>query len=135
MRVICHSQSTAPTGIVRLPSVNEETAAYLANVLSYIEENYASRLTLQDLAHQFGINYSYLSQLFKKATNQTFEKHLAHIRLTHACRLLSHTYMPIADIAEKVGFRDYHYFCTAFKRFCSMTPSQYRDAHHTPTDA
>ena len=135
MRVICHSQSTAPTGIVRLPSVNEETAAYLANVLSYIEENYASRLTLQDLAHQCGINYSYLSQLFKKATNQTFEKHLAHIRLTHACRLLSHTYMPIADIAEKVGFRDYHYFCTAFKRFCSMTPSQYRDAHRNPADA
>lgn len=68
-------------------------------------------------------------------TNQTFEKHLAGIRLTHACRLLSETYMPIAEVAENVGFRDYHYFCTAFKRFCSMTPSQYRDAHSTPTDA
>ncbi len=132
MRVICHSRSTAPTGIVKLPSVNEETAAYLAGILSYIEGNYASHLTLQDLARQFGVNYSYLSQLFKKATNQTFEKHLAHIRLTHARRLLSDTHMPIADIAEQVGFRDYHYFCTAFKRSCSMTPSQYRDAHSVP---
>lgn len=132
MRVICHSQGTAPTGMVKLPAVNEETTAYLAGILSYIEENYASHLTLQDLAHQFGVNYSYLSQLFKKATNQTFEKHLANIRLTHSCRLLSDTYMPIADIAEQVGFRDYHYFCTAFKRFCSMTPSQYRDAHSAP---
>ena len=134
MRILCHSQSTAPTGIVKLPYVNEETAAYLANILSYIEENYASHLTLQDLARRFGVNYSYLSQLFKKTTNQTFEKHLANIRLTHAGRLLSDTYMPIADIAAKVGFSDYHYFCTAFKRFCSMTPSQYREAHSAPTD-
>lgn len=133
LRIISHSQGTAPTGMVKLPSVNEETAAYLANILSYIEENYASHLTLQDLSRRFGVNYSYLSQLFKKTTNQTFEKHLASIRLTHAGRLLSETYMPIADIAEQVGFSDYHYFCTAFKRFCSMTPSQYREAHSAPT--
>ena len=131
MRITCHSQSTAPTGIVKLPWANEETSAYLADILSYIEEHYAKRLTLQDLSSRFGVNYSYLSQLFKKMTGQTFEKHLAAIRLTHACRLLSDTYMPIADIAENVGFRDYHYFCTAFKRFCSMTPSQYRDARHS----
>lgn len=135
LRVICHSRDTVSTGTIQLPAANEETAAYLGDILSYIEEHYAQRLTLQDLSRRFGVNYSYLSQLFKKMTNQTFEKHLAGIRLTHACRLLSETYMPIAEVAENVGFRDYHYFCTAFKRFCSMTPSQYRDAHSTPTDA
>ena len=134
LRTVCHAQNPSQTGIIKVPSVNEETAAYFSNILSYMEDNYAQHLTLQGLARQFGINYSYLSQLFKKAIDLTFAEHLTNIRLTHACQLLSDTYMPITDIAEAVGFQDYHYFCNTFKRFCSMTPSQYRNTSRKETN-
>lgn len=135
LRIACHEKNADQTGIVRIPSVNEETAAYFSNIFSYMEENYAQRLTLQELSHQFGINYSYLSQLFKKTINLSFAEHLTNIRLKHACELLSDTYMSINDIAEAVGFQDYHYFCNIFKRFYSMTPSQYRNASRKDTKA
>ena len=135
LRSVCHAPNTDPTGIIKVSSVNEETAAYFSSILSYIESNYAQHLTLQELARQFGINYSYLSQLFKRAINATFAEHLTSVRLTHACHLLSESYMPISDIAEAVGFQDYHYFCNTFKRFYLMTPSQYRNQSRKETKA
>lgn len=128
LRILCYEKNTGQTGVVRVPAVNEETAAYFFGILAYMEENYDRRLTLTDLAHQFGINYSYLSQLFKKTTDMSFAEHLTNIRLKHACELLSSTYRSVTDIAETVGFNDYHYFCNIFKRVYSMTPSQYRNA-------
>ena len=126
LRVTCSSQSESTTGLIQLNTVNEETAVYFTKVLSYIDENYASPLDLQELAQKYGLNYSYLSQLFKKAIGVSFVEHLTNIRLTHACSMLSETYISVADIAEAVGFRDYHYFCSTFKRYYGVTPSQYR---------
>lgn len=133
--VTCHSSDINVTGIQRIPSVQEEAAVYFSNILSYIDANYANHLTLQNLAHDFGINYSYLSQLFKKTIGISFTQYLTNIRLKHACELLSSTYKPIIDIAESVGFNDYHYFCNTFKNNFSMTPSQYRNVTEKEIDS
>jgi len=127
MRIMCHA-SKNKTGIIKVPSVHEETVTYFSNILSFIETNYARHLTLQELAQEFNINYSYLSQLFKKALGTSFAEHLTSVRLKHASELLSNTYTPITHIAEYVGYNDYHYFCNTFKQYFSMTPSQYRNA-------
>lgn len=133
--ITCQSQDATATGIQSIPSVHNETASYFSNILSYIDINYAQNLKLQDLAHMFGINYSYLSQLFKKTIDMSFAEYLTNIRLKHACELLSNSYKPIIDIAEEVGFNDYHYFCNIFKRYYSMTPSQYRNASGKENDS
>ena len=112
--------------MIKISDVNEKTAALFQDVLSYIDRNYEKDITLQDIAHQFGINYSYLSQLFKKVLGLSFAEYLINIRLTKACQLLSDTYMQVIDVAEAVGIFDYHYFCKVFKKNYAMTPSQYR---------
>lgn len=126
LNIACQTVDTSTTKILKMSSTNKETAAYFSNILNYIENNYNSQLKLKELSRKFGMNYSYLSQLFKKMIGVSFAEHLTNIRLTHACKLLSETSIPIVDIAESVGFNDYHYFCSTFKRCYSMTPSQYR---------
>lgn len=127
LRAICHSKSEDTYEIVRLQKASEENAIYFSSILSYIEANYAKGVTLDDLARQFGISYSYLSQMFKKTIGLSFAEHLSNIRFRQACDLLCSTDMPVTDISEAVGYNDYHYFCNAFKKRYSMTPTQYRN--------
>ena len=47
-------------------------------------------------------------------------------RIDEAKRLLLGEEIPLAAIAEQLGFRDYNYFSRAFKKRCGYTPSAYR---------
>ena len=60
------------TGVVRFSPISAEMKNCFNSLLSYVEENYSQNLTLQSLAHKFGINYTYLSQQCNKATGKPF---------------------------------------------------------------
>ena len=135
LRVECHNRCHTETGFIQLSNISSEMTDYFSSMLSYIDNHYAENLKLQDLSHQFGVNYTYLSQLFKKMIGKSFPEYLTGIRLSHAQRLLSDTEMKITLIAETVGFNDYHYFCNVFKNNFSMSPAQYRNAMKRNTSA
>ncbi len=134
LRTECHNRGKDDTGLVQLPAVSMEMADYFPKMLSYLEVHYAEKLTLQDLSRKFGVNYTYLSQIFKKSTGQSFSEYLTRLRLTHACRLLEETEQKISLVAEQTGFSDYHYFCNVFKHAYSMSPLQYRNTVKKRTD-
>ena len=98
-------------------------------ILQYVTENYRRDLSLQDLADQFFMNPSYISQLFKKEVGETFTAYVARLRVAQACELLERGDSTVQDIAEKIGYRDYFYFTRLFKKLTGQTPTQYRDAH------
>lgn len=128
IRMERESSENGRTGIVRFSPISAEMKNCFNGLLSYVEENYSQNLTLQSLAHRFGINYTYLSQQFNKAIGKPFSEYLTCIRLQAACRLLTETQLRIVTIAENVGYSDYHYFSNVFKRQYAMTPLQYRKA-------
>lgn len=121
------SNESKDSGLILLPQVSPEMAKYFSGLLNYIDSHYSEKLTLSDLASQFGINYTYLSRLFKKSTSKSFSEYLTAVRLAHACSLLTQTRMKITLIADQVGFSDYHYFCNVFKHVYSISPLQYRN--------
>lgn len=47
---------------------------------------------------------------------------------SRAQQLLASTAMPVADVAEHLGFADASTFCQAFRRWSGQTPSAYRKA-------
>lgn len=102
-----------------------QNPTYVA-LAAYVNEHYMEDISPQSLAELFHINVSYLSQLFKKESGITYTEYLTNLRIKHACRLLGTTDAKIADIAEKVGFRDYFYFTRVFKKVMDMSPSEYR---------
>ena len=116
------------TGIVCLPPVSAGMADSLNHILAYVEARFRQDLSLQDLAREFSINYTYLSRQFKKSVGKSFSEYLTEVRLREAGRLLRDTRMRVTAIAEQVGYNDYHYFNNVFKRQFSMTPLQYRNA-------
>lgn len=97
------------------------------SLIKYVNAHYKEDLVLQQLADDFNINYSYCSDLFKKATGTNFSQYLTNLRINNACNLLRESDTGIAQIAYETGYNDYHYFALVFKKATGVTPSQYRE--------
>lgn len=96
------------------------------HILLYVQEHYAN-ISLKKLAKTFNYNQSYLSSLFKKTFNFTFNQYLTSIRLAKSKELLSRTNDSISDIAYAIGYSSPDHFTRTFKKNYSLLPSQFRE--------
>lgn len=92
-------------------------------VRKYIEENYMKPdLSLSMLADYLGINYHYLSKLFRNKMEKSFIEYLTDVRMNKAMELLKNGDKSVKQIAELVGFLDDKYFNRSFKKYFNVTP-------------
>ena len=94
--------------------------------VDYIRRNYATRLTIQEIAENLHISPQYFSRIFKDATGQTPGKYITFVRIEESKKLLRSTAVSIVDIPELVGFDSQSYFTTIFKKETGYTPARYR---------
>ena len=99
----------------------------IEGIRCYVEEHYASELSLTDLAKEHQLSPSYLSQLFAEQTGKKFIDYLTDCRIGKAKELLKHTELRIYEIAAAVGYKDPYYFSNCFKKITGLTPSEYRE--------
>ena len=100
----------------------------LKQVLDFIEHNYASPLTLQQLSASVSMSPKYFCRFFSEMTHQTPMDYLNHQRIEHACYQLSTTDDSITEIAYRNGFNDLGYFIRTFKKYKGITPGKYKKA-------
>jgi AraC-like DNA-binding protein/mannose-6-phosphate isomerase-like protein (cupin superfamily) len=110
-------------------TISPKTNERISEIMIYINENFASRLTVGDVAEKFYMNVSYFCECFKKYTGRTFTEYLASVRLDRAARLVSHTDKSVAEIAAESGFGSISQFLRRFKEKFACTPSEYRKKH------
>ncbi len=110
-----------------LHSTPGTTNHIIKSIVAYLDEYYASEITLSGLAEQFHLNPSYLCRVFKRACGKTLTGYLVDLRLQKACQMLRGTCQPVNTIAKKCGYVDYFYFARLFKRSLGITPTQYRE--------
>ncbi|MDD7176909.1 MAG: AraC family transcriptional regulator [Lachnospiraceae bacterium] len=101
----------------------------LKSVIKYVELNYASPMTIAEMADLAGFSESHFMKYFKNTMGVTFTSYLNSYRLTMAGRLLLQSDDTILSIATEVGFDNLSYFNRAFKKQFGMTPSAYRQAN------
>ncbi len=95
----------------------------------YVDTHYADPdLSVQALCSTRGMSKSYLSPIFKADTGMTFVEYVTVRRTEEAKILLASERYRIYEIAERVGFRDAHYFSMTFKKQTGVTPREYQDS-------
>lgn len=94
------------------------------DIIEFVEENYASRLTLQHAAEHFGYSKQYFCKWCKSEIGVTFNEFLKAVRITHARNFLSGGYS-VEETSEKCGFSDPSYFSKVFKKFVGTAPKAY----------
>lgn len=91
----------------------------------YIRENYQENIGRNEIAEQFHLAPEYLSKIYKKEKGVSLKDTIAEYRIREAKRLLERGER-VSDVAEAVGFDNFTYFSTSFKKYTGMTPNQYR---------
>lgn len=99
----------------------------IENVVSYIDNNFNEKITLEELGNKFYISPFYLSRKFKDQTGTTINNYIMERRIGEAQQQLIFSDADILTISENCGFSDIHYFYKCFKKYNSVTPVQYRD--------
>lgn len=92
----------------------------------YLDQNYASKITLDMLAEKFFINKFYLTRIFKEQFGESVTEYLLQVRITKAKQSLRFTDKPIEEIAHECGMQDANYFSRIFKKVEGVSPGEYR---------
>ena len=104
----------------------ENANTLISNVLNYINQNYTSISSLDDLAQHFYFTKNHLCRLFKKETSSTINQYITILKMRKACELLENTNMKSTEICAECGFHSPIYFTQCFKKHFNMTPLDYR---------
>jgi len=101
---------------------------FLVNkAMEYIHENVYSDISLTGTANSIYINPNYLSKIFKQEINESFIEYVTKIKMNEAKKLLKSSNLKVYEIADMLRYKDVNHFTKIFKRYMSVTPSEYRE--------
>jgi AraC-like DNA-binding protein len=92
----------------------------------FMEQHYASPLSLSDICAAVNLSPTYFHTQFTKACGVTPHDYLADLRVAAAKKLLWSSDIPIALVAEQTGFANQQYFSKVFKAKTGTAPGAYR---------
>ena len=98
----------------------------LDTIKQFIDNNYLSGISLEQLSAQFFINKFYLTRAFKERYGTTINNYILEKRITRSKELLRFSDDSIEDIAIACGIKDPNYFSRVFKKIEGITPKEYR---------
>lgn len=110
----------------RLNMDDSQDRQRVRRIQNYIQANYQSQISLNNLSDQLYLSNAYLSKYVKKHLGLTFMEYLNNVRLFHAVDELLYTKKNMTHIALDNGFPTSAAFTKAFRDIYGEAPSEYR---------
>lgn len=105
---------------------SSSTKRIFHDIKDYIAYCKNDNLKVSDIAERFDYNEKYLSRLFKKYEGISLKQYILKQKIENAGFLLLDSNLSIKEISDYLGFANYHTFERIYKKYTSMTPSEYR---------
>lgn len=123
MHLILNSiYSSALATVSRKKELNYDVQTAIA----FIENNYSSSITVDDMIENIHISKYHFIRSFRKVMGITPYSYLTNYRITMSKTLLRTTDKTVSEIAEECGFLDTSNFITQFKKHTGQKPLGYR---------
>ena len=119
LQLMVQSNMIVRDAAVHQTNINKE-------LLSYLQQNFCSQISLHELADCFHLSEKYISRYFKEQFQLTLTQYLTHLRLSKARHLLITKTLPVTEIALQCGFANVSYFIRTFKEAYHQSPLRYR---------
>ncbi len=109
-----------------LDASSQSPKAIINACQKYILEHISNEnLSISDLADQFYITPTYLNRIFKRENGLSISQWMIQKRMQLAVGLMENTDYSAIAIAAEVGYLNYPYFSSVFKKYYHLSPSQY----------
>ena len=102
------------------------TVDAFAKVITHLHQNFADRLSTDQLAEMAGLSVSHFERRFRRGFGSSPRQYLVRIRVEHAARMLLETDKTVSEIAHECGFYDHAHFSRSFRKIMQLSPSEYR---------
>lgn len=103
-----------------------------ATMLSkYIRQHYRECVTLDDLAQAFGVSARTINNIMVRETGLPAARFMREQRLSLAHEMIQQTDLPLAQLADRLGYRHLSNFSSAFKKLFGYAPNVLRRSEQT----
>lgn len=106
----------------------------LNKAIEYIRKNVGVKIHTQDVADSICMSRRQLLRLFLRCFGCSIDEYIRRVKIEYANQLLVQTELPIAAVAERLGFSDASAFVNFYKRYEGITPSGYRKNKYLSVD-
>lgn len=111
---------------VRYTEKDRRDELRIKKALTFLEHNYDSAVTIEDIAESAGLGVSSCLRLFHSVLETTPVRYLVKLRLRKAAEMLERGKgRTIAEVAYACGFSDASYFNRCFRKEYGKTPSAF----------
>ncbi len=101
-------------------------ASLLEEANAIVEREYASDLSLDDIARRVASSRRQLQRAYAEIGGTTFRDHLTRVRMDRAAEMLAAQSLTVREVAHRVGYRQPAQFAKAFRRHRGVAPSDFR---------
>ena len=92
----------------------------------FLRKNHADSVKMDDLAAYLGLSRARMFEVFKAETGLSPNDYLQRHRVECTKQMLTGTPRSITEIALESGFGSSQYFSRVFRKYCGMTPMEFR---------
>ena len=105
---------------------SDKQDARIARVIEYLQQDLSLTPDLKTLAEIACLSLSQYKNLFRQSSGLSTGQYLLQLRMEKAKALLAHTDVPIAVIAQQVGYQNASAFSRRFADYYGQSPKDFR---------
>lgn len=106
---------------------SKHTTKLSLDVANYIRHHLSEQINVEKMAGEFYLSRPYLSARFKRETGQTLTDFILKEKTEEAKRLLRYSEKSLSAISAYLGFSSHSHFARVFKKYCGLSPGEYRN--------
>ncbi len=103
-------------------------------ILSYIDNNFTSKFSVEKMGKALGYHPNYLSTTFRKNTKFAITDYLNYIRIRRAIHYFAFYGQDVFTTYESTGFSSHSYFSRTFKAMVGISPRDFRQVFSSLSD-
>lgn len=107
-------------------SVDVKTEKLLTDIRTRMYQNCGENWNIDQMAKNLHFSTSRFHSLYKARFGISPKQDLQQIRINYAQNLLIQEDITVAQVAEKIGYKNEYYFIRKFKEVIGKTPGKYR---------
>lgn len=111
----------------QVANLRRDDADKLYQLKTYLDANFLSDLSLNQLSRECLLNEFKVKSGFKQLFGSSVFNYLKKVRMEYAANLLRNSFMNVDEVADALGYEHAQHFSTAFKNFMGVSPSTYRE--------